>query len=69
MKKTYLKPEIECLEIRENLPLLENTVTLPVGDGGTSGTPDSNDDVSEFEDLLSKPTTIYVAWDDDDFDI
>lgn len=69
MKKIYLKPEIECLEIRENLPLLENTVTLPVGDGGTSGTPDSNDDVSEFEDLLSKPTTIYVAWDDDDFDI
>lgn len=66
MKKTYLKPETESLEIRDNQPLMSNTVTLPVGDGGTSGTPDSNDEVSEFEDLLAKPGIIYDAWEDDD---
>ena len=48
---------------------MSNTVTLPVGDGGTSGTPDSNDDVSEFEDLLAKPGIIYDAWEDDDKEI
>lgn len=69
MKKTYLKPETESLEIRDNQPLMSNTVTLPVGDGGTSGTPDSNDDVSEFEDLLAKPGIIYDAWEDDDKEI
>ena len=69
MKKTYLKPETESLEIRDNQPLMSNTVTLPVGDGGTSGTPDSNDDVSEFEDLLAKPCIIYDAWEDDDKEI
>lgn len=69
MKKKYLKPETESLEIKDNQPLMSNTVTLPVGDGGTSGTPDSNDDVSEFEDLLAKPGIIYDAWEDDDKDI
>lgn len=69
MKKTYLKPETESLEIRDNQPLMGNTVTLPVGDGGTSGTPDSNDDVSEFEDLLAKPGIIYDAWEDEDKEI
>ena len=69
MKKKYLKPETESLEIRDNQPLMSNTVTLPVGDGGTSGTPDSNDDVSEFEDLLAKPGIIYDAWEDDDKEI
>ena len=69
MKKTYLQPETESLEIRDHQPLMSNTVTLPVGDGGTSGTPDSNDDVSEFEDLLAKPGIIYDAWEDDDKEI
>ena len=69
MKKTYLKPETESREIRDHQPLMSNTVTLPVGDGGTSGTPDSNDDVSEFEDLLAKPGIIYDAWEDDDKEI
>ena len=69
MKKTYLKPETESLEIRDNQPLMSNTVTLLVGDGGTSGTPDSNDDVSEFEDLLAKPGIIYDAWEDEDKEI
>ena len=69
MKKTYLKPETESLEIRDHQPLMSNTVTLPVGDGGTSGTPDSNDDVSEFEDLLAKPGIIYDAWEDEDKEI
>lgn len=69
MKKTYLQPETESLEIRDHQPLMSNTVTLPVGDGGTSGTSDSNDDVSEFEDLLAKPGIIYDAWEDEDKEI
>lgn len=52
MKKAYLKPEMACLEIKNKLPLLVNSTTLPVGDGGTNGTPNPTDDVSEFEDLL-----------------
>ena len=27
------------------------------------------DDVDDPDDLLAKPTTIYVAWDDDDLEI
>ena len=55
--------------VTENDVVLLVDVTLPVGDGGTSGTPDSNDDVSEFEDLLAKPGIIYDAWEDDDKEI
>lgn len=68
MKKTYLKPETACLEMRENQPLLEDSATLPVYNGGTSGSGD-DDDVDDPDDLLAKPTTIYVAWDDDDLEI
>ena len=52
MKKAYLKPEMACLEIKNKLPLLVNSETLPVLNGGSSGTPDPNDDVSEIDDLL-----------------
>lgn len=69
MKKTYLQPEMTCLEIRDNQPLMSNTVTLPVGDGGNNGSPDPNDDVDDFEDLLAKPGIIYDAWEDDDKEI
>ena len=65
MKKTYLQPETASLEIRDHQPLMSNTVTLPVGDGGT-GTPDPRDDVKDFEDLLAKPTTLYDVWEDED---
>ena len=44
---------------------MSNTVTLPVGDGGNSGVPNEDDDVSEFDDLLAKPTILYDVWDDD----
>lgn len=50
------------LEIKENLPLLDNSVTLPVGDGGNSGNPNDDDDVSDFDDLLSKPG--QSVWDE-----
>lgn len=69
MKKTYLKPETENLEIRDNQPLMSNTVTLPIDDGGTSGTPNSEDYVDDFGDLLAKPGIIYDAWEDDDKEI
>ncbi|MBQ6063938.1 MAG: hypothetical protein IJK87_09980 [Prevotella sp.] len=62
MKKTYLQPEMAYLEIKENLPLLDNSVTLPVGDGGNSGNPNDDDDVSDFDDLLSKPG--QSVWDE-----
>ena len=65
MKKTYLQPETASLKIRDHQPLMSNTVTLPVGDGGNSGTPNEDDDVSEFDDLLAKPTILYDVWDDD----
>lgn len=48
---------------------MSNTVTLPVADGGTSGTPNSEDYVKEFEDLLAKPGIIYDAWEDEDKEI
>lgn len=69
MKKTYLQPETSSLEIRDHQPLMSNTVTLPVGDGGNNETPKPKDDVSEFEDLLAKPGIIYDAWEDDDKEI
>jgi hypothetical protein len=69
MKKTYLQPETESLEIRDHQPLMSNTVTLPVGDGGNNETPKPKDDVSEFEDLLAKPGIIYDAWEDEDKEI
>ena len=69
MKKTYLQPETSSLEIRDNQPLMSNTVTLPVADGGNNGTPDPDDDVDDFGDLLAKPGIIYDAWEDDDKEI
>ncbi len=69
MKKTYLQPEMASLEIRDNQPLMNNTVTLPVADGGNNGTPDPDDDVDDFGDLLAKPGIIYDAWEDDDKEI
>ena len=69
MKKTYLKPETESLEIRDNQPLMSNTVTLPVADGGNNETPNPNDDVDDFDDLLAKPGIIYDAWEDEDKEI
>ena len=69
MKKTYLQPEMTCLEIRDNQPLMSNTETLPIDDGGTSGTPNSEDYVDDFDDLLAKPGIIYDAWEDDDKEI
>ena len=66
MKKTYLQPEMTCLEIRDHQTLMSNTEYLPVYDGGNSGTPDPNDDVEDFEDLLAKPTTLYDVWEDED---
>lgn len=55
--------------MRENQPLLEDSATLPVYNGGTSGQTDEDDDVDDPDELLAKPTTIYVAWDDDDLEI
>lgn len=69
MKKTYLQPEIGCLEIRDDLLLLEESVTMPIHNGGTTGQIDEDDDVDDPDELLAKPTTIYVAWDDDDLEI
>lgn len=57
------------LEIRDNQPLMNNTVTLPVADGGNNGSPDPNDDVDDFGDLLAKPGIIYDAWEDEDKEI
>ena len=69
MKKTYLQPEMASLEVRDNQPLMNNTVTLPVADGGNNGSPDPNDDVDDFGDLLAKPGIIYDAWEDEDKEI
>ena len=69
MKKTYLQPETESLEIREHQPLMRKTVNLPVADGGNKGTPDPDDDVDDFGDLLAKPGIIYDAWEDEDKEI
>lgn len=63
MKKTYLQPELEYLEIK-NCQIIMSSPTLPVYDHG-SGTDDDDDDdeeVSEFEDLLSKPRSPYDLW-------
>jgi hypothetical protein len=68
MKKTYLKPEAACIEIKDGLLFSEESY-LPINNGGTSGQTDDDDETDDYNDLLSKPTTIYVAWDDDDFDI
>ena len=57
------------LEIRDHQSLMNNTVTLPVTDGGENGTPDPNDDVDDFGDLLAKPGIIYDAWEDEDKEI
>ena len=48
---------------------MSNTVTLPIDDGGTSGTPNSEDYVDDFGDLLAKPGIIYDAWEDEDKEI
>ena len=57
------------MEIRDDLLLLEESVTMPIHNGGTTGQTDEDDDVDDPDDLLAKPTTIYVAWDDDDLEI
>ena len=69
MKKTYLQPETESLEIRDHQPLMSNTVTLPAFNGGTSGTTGEEDETDNFDDLLAKPGIIYDAWEDDDKEI
>ena len=48
---------------------MSNTVTLPVADGGNNETPNPNDDVDDFDDLLAKPGIIYDAWEDEDKEI
>lgn len=68
MKKTYLKPEAACIEIKDGLLFSEESY-LSINNGGTSGQTDDDDEVDNPDDLLSKPTTIYVAWEDDDFDL
>lgn len=69
MKKTYLQPEMTCLEIRDHQPLMSNTEYMNVYNGGTSGNTGDEDEVSEFEDLLAKPGIIYDAWEDEDKEI
>ena len=66
MKKTYLQPETESLEIRDHQPLMSNTTYMDVYNGGNSGTPEDIDDLDE---LLAKPGIIYDAWEDDDKEI
>ena len=66
MKKTYLKPETESLEIRDHQPLMSNTEYMNVYNGGNSGTPEDIDDLDE---LLAKPGIIYDAWEDEDKEI
>lgn len=66
MKKTYLQPETESLEIRDYEPLMSNTKYMDVYNGGTSGTPE---DIDDLDDLLAKPGIIYDAWEDEDKEI
>ena len=57
MKKTYLQPEAKVWEIRGHQPLLGDSVTMSVNDGGNS-----NDDVYDVDDLLSRRGNL---WGDD----
>ena len=66
MKKAYLQPETESLEIRDYEPLMSNTKYMDVYNGGNSGTPEDIDDLDE---LLAKPGIIYDAWEDEDKEI
>lgn len=62
MKKTYLQPEAKVWEIRGHQPLLGDSVTMSVNDGGSTGQPSSDDDVSDIDDLLSRRGNL---WGDD----
>lgn len=55
MKKTYFKPETKWLESFVNEALMQD-LSMNVNDN------DTDDEVEEIDDLLSKPS--YSVWDD-----
>jgi hypothetical protein len=55
MKKTYFKPETKWLEPFGNEALMQD-LSMNVNDN------DTDDEVEEIDDLLSKPS--YSVWDD-----
>ena len=70
MKKVYLQPETACYELESNQSLMEESITLPVYNGGTTGgtpnPPTPPPVVEDIDSLLSKQYTLPDLWSDEE---